>query len=285
MDRGAFIKIGNTRIKLNNIKDYGIHEESRVDYRPIGEWHRKIWFSDCAKGRTFTPQWEKCECTAPEKCGYCQNKCAFYDYPFYNCDRMLEEFLEIDDGEWREFIDCEALHEEYLKVKEAAVREGEQKQRHNRENNRFTAVFINLFGTFGMIEETLSQQEAVVPFTIEGSCEFVNTKGRLYYDGSILRCIGSPFKGAKVETETDSNGGKVERELVCSRDREYDDESTLIDSGELKRVDYENTMQPKKVVIKRYLYITTYQNDNYQFSETEYDIDKLLEKLDDNLTI
>ena len=34
---------------------------------------------------------------------------------------------------------------------------------------------------------------------------------------------------------------------------------------------------------KKYLYITTYQNDNYKFYENEIDIDEVMKKIDECL--
>ena len=100
-------------------------------------------------------------------------------------------------------------------------------------------------------------------------------------DGNVLRCEGSPFRGERKR----STGSGYENFICenCSQDRIYQSEKDLIESGELSKISYEVPKQKEKEVIIRSLFIKTYQNDNFYFTEYECDIDAILKKLDDDL--
>lgn len=281
MDKNAFIKIENNRIKLSNIKSYGISKKHFFpnyfveDESPIGECRRKIWFTDHIMKKTVKPEWQIMD---------------FFDETFIFDFHEFHEFMNIDDSdEWKNYIDMDVLQDEYNKVKEIAVQKGKEKKKKNKKKNRFTSIFKNAFGTFGDIDEELSSQEAVIPF-FDDDLDLINTKGKLYYDGKNLRCIGSPFRGAKLITHSgdyDSSYAQ-EQKMMCTQYRLYDKESDLIKSGELKKIYYpkkDTEQNAEEIITSRYLYITTYQNDNYKFFEDTCDIDEVLKKLDDALSI
>ncbi len=273
MDKGAFIKIGEVRIKLSNIKNYGISEKQTANKSPIGEYRRKIWLCDNVR-KTFNPEWET------------ETSFNTQYVPCFGGDR--KSFLVIDDyPAWEQFIDIKALKNEYMKVKAIAVQRDEKEKLRNKKKNSFTAIFKNLLKDTGKIGEVLSEQEAVVPFYYEtdkvhagesemdlrGPAGLVSTKGKLYFDGDTLRCEGSPFNGLRME---------VERAKVCSQHRVFGEMDELIGNGELQRVDYGLTQEASTT---RYLYVTTYQNDNFQFTEDQCDIDDILRRLDESLSI
>lgn len=293
MGRNEFIKIGDTRIKLSNIKHYGISEKRKVVDCIVGEYRRTIWFSDFAK-KSYHPIWD--DMTQSEK------------YDLFRFDGRFKEFEDIDDScMWKNYIDIDALKIEYEKVKAVAVQMGEKEKQSNKERNKFTGFFKNVFGSFGKIDEERSEQEVTVSFyrdddflsdttdiVVDGigyNRRVIFTKGKLYFNGEILRCDGSPFKGARIvketkqEVEGDDRYSDSERKQICSQDRIYAEEAELINSGELTKIYYDVAKDNPEVVVRRYLEITTYQNEKFTFEQDECNIDNILKKLDDNFTL
>ena len=285
--KNVFIKVGDTRIKLNNIKNYGISETRHKSSEPIGEYRRKIWLTDSIINRTCNPTWEEVDAFRVER--------SYKEH----------ETLDIDDTDtWRKYIDIDALRTEYERVKSIAVQKGNEEKQKIKQKNRFTGFFKNILGDFGKIDEELSQQEVVIKIDEDGIipdsiieisendsavfyCDLF-TKGKLYYDGNVLRCEGSPFDGVRTRIESFQDDSVVgpRTDVIkekCSQNRIYSNEKDLTESGELSKINYKVPRQ-KEVVI-RYLYITTYQNENFRFTEDTCDIDAILKKLDDNLTV
>ena len=265
--KNLFIKIGDTRIKLNNIKNYGVSETHHKLFVPIGEYRRKIWLSDYTIKRTCKSDllWKEGDglfVVVDGDCGITSDKS---DETLYLNETYIGE----------EYIDMAALHTEYVRVKAIAVQKGNKEK----EKANFLDRLFADFGQFRQIEEELSQQELIIKFDEDGlrPSHDLFTKGKLYYDGKVLRCEGSPIRGIRVI----EGSGKRES---CYKDRIFSTEKDLIESGELSKISYKEVPKQEDVV-NRYLYITTYQNDNFQFTEDKCDIDAILKKLDDNLEV
>jgi len=234
MDTKSFIKIGDTRIKLSNIKNFGISGRIRTSTKDIGDYcfHRKIWLKKSS---------------------------------------MVGGLFIHRDDEWNKYVDLDSLIKEYKDVKStASLKKG----------------------------EILSEQVAV----INSNADIAYTKGRLYFNGKFFHCEGTPYTSTESLDSEDplnfdkfydsryqfiesySADGKSYDKYTVFHPRSLADMNHLVSSDELAVIKFE----PKKIIEKtdddRYLYITTYQNDNFQFYAKDYGIDSFLQELDNNLT-
>lgn len=278
--QNAFIKIGETRIKLTNIKNYGISEEKHEvmqqhKQRVCGEYRRKIWLSDYAHRLTFSPKWKE-----------------FTDYIVIDLDTIdpyIEGSFLSDQHEWKG-INIENLKAEYKNVKSATVQKAKEKIKSDLKKNIFSGFVKNLVNDDDKIKAELSEYEAVVKVTdFDNIPDVMLTKGKLYFDGCMLRCEGSPFHDRRETNNPKTNQIKIE---YCDQDRILEDTNELLKSGELIKIEYDEAKEAEYMIVEkpmtvktRYLYITTYQNDNFTFKEGTYNVDAILKKLDDNLTV
>jgi len=291
MEKATFIKINNTRIKLSNIKNYGISERDnvtlehyKIPYKDTGIiYKRRIWFSDYIMKKTVFPVWEDIS-----QYDYENNNKKYKDIEFMGALNLnwgdikplipLFRISKSDLYEEHSGASQESLDEELSDIRGKYALKYAERQRNK---GLLAKIFVS---DNSKISEELSSQFVIWIGDNPPECFF--TKGKLYYDGVDIRCEGSPFRIFKA---TKGENGRETGWYVGTQPRVTADERELIVSGEVTRVNYNVDRirnEVKEIKTKeRYLYVTTYQKDNFIFVECDCDIDDVIKKLDDNLAI
>jgi len=274
-----FITIGQQRIKRSNIKEYYIGLDMRQFLRDNSDkptkhltcvYRRKIWFTDYIMEKAYKPN------LATSK---------------LNLDSKSFEKFD-DSSAWDKYINFVDLKKEYEKVK----------RDYNRKINEVLAnqeaVLEEYKVYYSGIKEWSRYAETYYPAldrwssgTEWGFNHVFLTRGRLYFDGTVLRCEGSPFS-VILRYEKD-----ILYDQMCpiwsSEDRKYYikgnmhndllllyNEEEAIKSTELTKITYDEkdyekeleALEKRKPEEKRCLYVTTYQNEQFKFREDTYDI-------------
>ena len=260
-----FITIGGTRIRISNIKNYGISgkEESYIYSMIDYDFRRKIWFvhdgslSTGAKigigigiGAAAIGLLTYAVLSTKDNSDYDDYNDLYSPHSSSNDDKIRHVTVYPHDEAWDNYIDMNKLKDEYNVLK---------KQKGNQRK---------MFKKNGV----LSKQEAIVKGTTgrnlqektwkELSSNIAYTRGRLCFDGKILRCEGSPYiiDGVYIS-------------------RIHGTTAALIETGELREIKREEITDTVSEY-NRYLYVATFQKDNFTFSINEYDVYAILNELD-----
>lgn len=275
--KNEFIKIGSKRIKIKDIKSYEpIKKRHKLkSSKPLREYHRKIWLSDVKIKEIYNSLMH--ENILVHTAEVFQGGIILGDV---NVKTIHVESIDgIDDiDNWEKYIDVKALRTEYGKIKSIALQKSKEGTQ-SYVSGFFSKRSIKVPSS--QIKEELSEHEAIIKIyenkNFSSKDHVIFTEGRLYFDGKMLRCKGSPLSGKCSPSKDSKEDWGFFIESTWNMERRCISEKELLESKELIRIDHE--IPRPQVITTRYLEIKTYQNDVYEISENECDIDACLKEL------